>query len=167
MRISPCLYGTAIDSARRRHDFSYIGQKVLKMRKSMVLGLAGLSLLGGCASMEQRMGWAAPPPPPDTVVFFKPQTAVLDQPALAIISNAAAKAQAAPSEPITVIGAADSIGAAADNEKLSIARAQAVANTLEADGVAASRITVSGVGETAAPAPGHQFARRVLIHMGS
>jgi OOP family OmpA-OmpF porin len=131
------------------------------MRKSLSLPLFLVAATSGCAMLA-----SSPPPPPDTVVFFQPQTAVLDAPALHIIASAAATAQAEPDAPISVTGAADTVGALKDNEKLSIARAQAVANTLEADGVAASRITVRGMGETAAPAPGMQFARRVLIHIG-
>jgi len=132
------------------------------MRKSLSLPLFFVAATSGCAMLAS----SPPPPPPDTVVFFQPQIAVLDAPALHIIASAAATAQAEPDAPITVTGAADTVGALKDNEKLSIARAQAVANTLEADGVAASRITVRGMGETSAPAPGMQFARRVLIHIG-
>jgi OOP family OmpA-OmpF porin len=116
----------------------------------------------GCTMMA-----SSAPPPPDTVVFFQPQTAVLDAPALHIIASAAATAQTEPDAPITITGAADTVGALKDNEKLSIERAQAVANTLEADGVAASRITVRGVGEMSSPAPGMQFSRRVMIHIGA
>ncbi len=124
--------------------------------------------LTGCATMnnmEVQMGWRAPQTP-DTVVFFQPQTAVLDQPALHNIATAAAKAQAAPSAAITITGSADNIGTPAANDTLSVARAQAVANTMEADGIPASRITIAGLGQTPAPQPGLQFARRAIIHIG-
>jgi OOP family OmpA-OmpF porin len=52
-----------------------------------------------------------------------------------------------PQSTVEVVGYTDSTGAAAYNQKLSEKRAQAVANELEAQGIDASRITVSGQGE--------------------
>tara|TARA_Y100001956_G_scaffold69653_1_gene73085 strand:+ start:2530 stop:3498 length:969 start_codon:yes stop_codon:yes gene_type:complete len=52
-----------------------------------------------------------------------------------------------PQANVEVVGYTDSTGAAAYNQKLSEKRAKAVADELEAQGIDASRITVSGQGE--------------------
>jgi len=132
-----------------------------------IIPLTALTL-AGCATInnaEVRMGWRAPPSP-DTVVFFQPYSAALDQPALNLIATAAGKAQAQPNAPITITGSADNVGTPTANNTLSVARAQAVANTLESDGIPATRIAITGLGITPAPQPGLQFARRAIIHIG-
>jgi OOP family OmpA-OmpF porin len=52
-----------------------------------------------------------------------------------------------PQANVEVVGYTDTSGAASYNQKLSEKRAQSVANALEAEGIDASRITVSGQGE--------------------
>ena len=49
---------------------------------------------------------------------------------------------------MSVDGHTDSIGSDAYNQKLSVRRAQAVADYLEKGGIAASRMTVKGFGES-------------------
>ncbi|WP_159738173.1 OmpA family protein [Vibrio atypicus] len=53
-----------------------------------------------------------------------------------------------PQANVEVVGYTDTSGAASYNQKLSEKRAQSVANALEAEGIDASRITVSGQGES-------------------
>jgi outer membrane protein OmpA-like peptidoglycan-associated protein len=53
-----------------------------------------------------------------------------------------------PAGRITVEGHTDNVGADADNQRLSEARAQAVVRWLTQRGVPASRITAQGLGET-------------------
>ncbi len=114
------------------------------------------------------MGGGQGPTSPATPVFFQPFSAALDQPALTIIAAAAKAANAEPDAPITVTGAADSVGGSKANELLSETRAQVVADALVSDGVAQSRITVTGIGEATTPTTGAaaQFSRRALIQIG-
>ncbi len=131
---------------------------------SMLAGILGV--FSGCATLSPPAQTG--PETPATVVFFQPFSAALDAPALAAIATAASQANAAPDQPVLVTGAADTVGSKKANALLSRTRAQVVADTLEADGVAPSRIRVKGIGETTAPGtnlPG-QFDRRALIQIG-
>jgi len=142
------------------------------MRKFLrISGLAGvlggaLGGLGGCAAL------LTPPPPapaiPATPIFFQSFSANLDAPALTAIAAAARQAQADPAAPITVVGAADTIGSAKANRLLSETRAQVVADALESDGIPAARIRTQGLGETTTPGSTlpTQFSRRALIRIG-
>ncbi|MBU6419995.1 MAG: OmpA family protein [Proteobacteria bacterium] len=134
------------------------------MKKLLILGI--LMGLGGCASLDAPSG----PPPPATPVFFQPFSAALDQAALNAIATAAQAANAQPDAPVTVIGAADSVGSVKANEYLSETRAQVVADQLAADGVAQSRLRIRarGIIQPTLEAPGTpvQAARRVLIEIG-
>lgn len=131
-----------------------------------ILIISALAALGGCASMEAPPG----PPLPATPVFFQPFSAALDEPALNAIANAAKAANAQPDAPVTVIGAADSVGSVLANKYLSETRAQVVADQLAADGVAQDRLHIQARGiiypsNTATGTP-VQAARRVLIEIG-
>ncbi len=134
------------------------------MKKLLIVSM--LAGLGGCASMDAPSG----PPPPATPVFFQPFSAALDQPALNTIAAVAKAANAQPDAPVTVIGAADSVGSELANKYLSETRAQVVADQLVADGVAQERLRIHARGliQSANVAPGApaQVARRVLIEVG-
>ncbi|HTQ72641.1 MAG TPA: OmpA family protein [Acidocella sp.] len=134
------------------------------MKKLLFVSL--LAGLGGCASLQAPPG----PPPPASPVFFQPFSAAFDQPALVTIASVAKAANAQPDEPVTVIGAADSVGGALANKYLSETRAQVVADQLVADGVAQDRLRIHARGtiQSAQVAPGApaQAARRVLIIIG-
>ncbi len=135
------------------------------MRKILVISvLCGLS--GGCAMLPGAR--PAPLTVPDIPVFFQPFSAALDQPALNTIATAAKFAGNYPDAPILVVGAADTVGGTKANELLSETRAQVVADQLVADGVAQSRITEKGLGETTTPGSAlpTQFSRRALIRIG-
>jgi outer membrane protein OmpA-like peptidoglycan-associated protein len=133
------------------------------MKKLLILGI--LTGLGGCAFFEAPPG----PPPPATPVFFQPFSAALDQAALNAIATAARAANAQPDAPVTVIGAADSVGSVKANKYLSETRAQVVADQLVADGVAQSRLRIRARGsiQPTLETPGTpvQAARRVLIEI--
>jgi len=103
-------------------------------------------------------------------VFFQPWSAAIDAAASQTIAAAARAALADPAAPVSVTGAADTVGSALANKYMSETRAQVIADALVADGVAASRIEVRATGATSAPgvAPASyaQFSRRVLIQVG-
>ncbi len=113
--------------------------------------------------------FGGPPPAtsPDTPVFFQPFSTSLDAAAISAIASAAAAANQAPDAPVTVVGAADSIGSTDANKALSHQRAEVVAAQLEADGVPAARIHAYGIGEAGAPGNEAQVNRRVLIRIGN
>lgn len=134
------------------------------MKKLLILGI--LAGLGGCASMLAPSG----PPLSTTPVFFQSFSAALDQSALDSIAGAAKAAAANPDAPVTVVGAADSVGSAKANQYLSETRAQVVADQLVSDGVAQDRLRIHARGTIqptfAASGTPVQGARRVLIEIG-
>ena len=121
--------------------------------RRLVLGL-GLLALSACAQQT----------PPDRIfaVFFNDFSSNLDPTAMAIVSNAADIAKRFPKYPVKVSGYADRAGSAQADIDLSRARADAVANLLQQDGVAASRITRTAVGTPPNSQPGVE-RRRVEI----
>ncbi len=139
------------------------------MRKFLVISMlcAVAGPLAGCADFP-GLGGGQGATSPATPVFFQPFSAALDQPALTVIAAAAKAANAEPGVPVKVTGAADSVGGSKANELLSETRAQVVADALVTDGVAQSRITVTGIGEATTPTTGAaaQFSRRALIQIG-
>lgn len=114
---------------------------------------------------------AATAGPRSFAVFFQPWSAAISETASHTIAAAAKAASADPAAPVTVIGAADTVGSALANKYMSETRAQVVLDALVADGVAASRIEVSAIGAANAPgaAPGSyaQYSRRVLVQVGN
>lgn len=106
--------------------------------------------------------------PPSTPVFFKPNSAVLDQAAQKTITLVAQAAAAKPGAPVTVVGTTEDKGDTGYTNALSEQRAQAVAAQLVADGVEKSRLRVYGSGAVDKPhgLNKSQGARRVLISIG-
>jgi outer membrane protein OmpA-like peptidoglycan-associated protein len=127
------------------------------MRRLLCLAL--LFGLAGCAGLP-FFGH------PRYVVFFKPNSSSLDQPAQTVVASAARAAKNNPLMKITVTGAADTDGNTPDNIRLSDARASAVATALIADGVAAGRVRAEGLGEVGSPPASEQASRRAIIHFG-
>ena len=102
---------------------------------------------------------------PQTVVFFTPWSALVDDAAGQAISTAAQQAKASAGASVVVTGYADTTGSAAANRLLSMTRAQVVVDALEADGVAATRIRRKAAGRT--PAVNTTLeSRRVTIAIG-
>ena len=131
------------------------------MKRIVAIGL--LATLGGCTAWE-----SAPTPPPSTPIFFKPQSAELDQNAVLAIAVVAKAANALPDAPVIVVGTSENKGDVALSEAISEKRAQTVAAQLEADGVDKARMRVYGAGAVDMP-KGLNFAqgsRRVLISIG-
>ena len=94
--------------------------------------LAGTIVL--CASCAQQ---------PGMVIFFKRDSADLDDAARGIVQQASVAARASPSGAVTVLGfASPETGTAESNKTLAQARAQSVADALVADGVPQARIRV-------------------------
>jgi outer membrane protein OmpA-like peptidoglycan-associated protein len=98
------------------------------------------------------------------LVYFQERSAQLDPPARSLIAEAAQRANADPTAPVTVAGYTDSAGSPPADVLLSQQRAQAVADALTADGVAANRLTRKGRGQTGGD-PG-LASRRVEITIG-
>ena len=121
------------------------------MRRTMI----GLSLLALSACAQQV---------PDRIfpVFFIGYSANLDPTAMSIVGNAAEAAKRFPKFPVRVTGYADRVGTPQQEVDLSRARADAVANLLQQDGVDPGRITRSAVGTPPNSEPGVE-RRRVEI----
>lgn len=100
-----------------------------------------------------------------SVVFFRSWSARLSPAALAVIAGAAQKALADRTAPVGVIGAADPSGSAEANRLLARLRAQVVKDALMQDGVAATRITVHGLGAVPFSQSGIE-SRRAIISVG-
>ncbi|WP_067556419.1 OmpA family protein [Oceanibaculum pacificum] len=110
---------------------------------------------------------ATPAPSGPYTVLFAFDSAQLTPDGLRMVRNAATAARNQ-NLPIGVIGHADASGPNDYNMRLSIRRAESVRDALVADGIAASRITTSGQGESdlAVPTPDgvrEQANRRVVI----
>jgi outer membrane protein OmpA-like peptidoglycan-associated protein len=82
------------------------------------------------------------------VVFFQERSAQLDRQAQSVVSGAAARANTNPASSVKVLGYTDSAGSPAADVALSQQRAQAVADALVTDGVAANRLVREGRGQT-------------------
>ena len=121
---------------------------------------ACLLALGACAAQP-----AAPGPMQKFVVFFSEWSAGLDQPAVGVITAAAAAAKQMPNAPVTVVGYADPAGSSQANLYMSRTRAQVVTDQLVQDGVPAALIRHAGRGPTDFTASS-QESRRVEIDVG-
>ncbi len=117
--------------------------------------VTGLALLALSACAQQ---------PPDQVfpVFFNDFSSGLDSTGIAIVANAADVAKKFPRLAVKVTGYADSAGSAQADIDISRARADAVANLLQRDGVDPARISRSAVGTPPNSQPGVE-RRRVEI----
>jgi len=114
-----------------------------------------LSLLGACQSA----------PPERTVVFFTPNSIAMEPDAEALVRQAAAKAQATPRAPVSVLGFASPVGDSEANRALSRARAETVAATLASAGVPRERIGIRSRGSVPYEDTA-QESRRVEIVIG-
>ncbi len=104
------------------------------------------------------------PSGPHYVVFFQERSVQLDAPARDVVARAAKRARADPAAPVEVSGYTDTGGNPGANLVLSQERAQAVADALVANGVAANRLERKGHGQTGRD-PG-VASRRVEITVG-
>jgi len=105
------------------------------------------------------------PSSPPYLVYFQERSAQLDPEARNLIALAARRANDVPATPVDVIGYTDSAGAPQADVLLSQQRAQAVADALVANGVAANRLVRVGRGQTGSD-PG-VASRRVEITVGN
>ncbi len=85
------------------------------------------------------------------VVYFQTGSSTLDQDAIRQLNWFVDKMKPYPQANFLVQGFADSTGAEAKNQELSVARAQAVASYLNGQGIAMPRMNVQGFG-TSSPA---------------
>ena len=113
------------------------------MRRLFLASLAALPLLAACTAPEVKS-------PAARVVFFNQDDATLDDPAKAVIAEAAEVAKRHLSTTVRVAGFSDPqpTPVAGGNTGLSSLRARAVADQLRADGVAPARIILQPRGAT-------------------
>ena len=132
------------------------------MCRSTWLALVAIPVLGlsGCADLPFLHSQSR------YVVFFQPNSAALRAPGRTVIAHAAHAAANNPRAPVTVVGAADSLGNTPDNIKLSNARAAAVAAQLIADGVSSTRVAAEGLGPVGSPPVSEQASRTATITIG-
>lgn len=102
------------------------------------------------------------------VVYFPVGSAVLDGDGLRQLAWFADKMKPYPQANFLVQGFADATGAEEKNQQLSVQRAQAVAQALEGQGIAPSRMNVQGFGTASAAASnattqGRRDNRRVEV----
>lgn len=123
----------------------------------------GLVLLLSCAAIGTA--GAADPPPQKFVVFFQEWSAAIDDPAQAVIAEAADWVKAHPGNVARISGFASPNGSRKANVLLADLRAQVVVDQLVTDGVDAKRVQQRGRG----PVPfalTAQESRRVEISVG-
>jgi len=146
----------------------------------------GLSLMYAFKAPEEAppppppppMAKPAPPPPPPVVkkqivlraVNFDFDKATLRPDAMPVLDEAVRILKAEPNTSIVVVGHTDSIGTEQYNMKLSERRANTVRDYLVKHGIAASRITAEGMGESKPvasndTADGRAQNRRVELHV--
>ncbi len=113
----------------------------MRRRAFALAGLLPAAFLAACAADPREL--VGQPP---RVVFFEMDSVELDEPALAVLANAARLSRRHPEVPVQVRGFAGPAGGQAFNQELSRRRAQHVADELTKRGVPASRITVIGRG---------------------
>ncbi len=155
------------------------------MYRTLVPALLGAALLSACSANQTKIAAAPDIAPyvstrdadrieyavPNHLLFATDSAEVLPagHKILEAIAGAAKRRGAAP---IEVNGYADTTGRKAYNQKLSEARAQAVASGLASNGVDAARIKPQGFGETelAVPTPDsvdEAKNRRVVVRIAS
>jgi OmpA-OmpF porin, OOP family len=120
------------------------------MRRVFLLCL--LLTVSACAHETPPPAAAAPPPPPpppehNFTVFFDWNKADITPDAQKIVEAAAATFKAGPPVPVQVIGHTDTSGSPEYNQKLSVRRADNVANALAGAGLPRSAMNVTGVGQ--------------------
>jgi hypothetical protein len=124
------------------------------------LVLAGIGL-AGCAELPFMHPQRA------YIVFFAPFKTNLNPPGIAVVAQAAHEAKIDLLSPVTITGAADTVGSTPANIALSNERAAAVAAQLVADGIAPARITTRGIGPVGSPPDSKQAARTATITIGT
>lgn len=106
---------------------------------------------------------AASSPGASFIVFYTPFSGNLGPDATAVVADATKAALAAPGRRVYVLGYADSIGTPETNRTLTRLRAEVVRDTMVANGIPASRITLQPKGAQGGD-PGVE-SRRVEIEL--
>lgn len=104
------------------------------------------------ASVQAKFGRllaARPQPPRSFMLYFKAGSNDLEEASLSTLDDLKQDAQERTAPEIRVIGHTDTVGSEADNDALSQARAEAIANQLNNWGVVAASIEAVGRGERA------------------
>lgn len=124
--------------------------------------------IGKCVDAYNRMQFVPPPPPPPPpppvpdeqcsqpiagIVFFEWDSAVPPADANQTLASVVNNMESCGWSGLTVTGHTDRSGSDAYNDRLSVRRANAVADLLEAGGIARSALEVSGRGESEPKVP--------------
>ena len=126
------------------------------IRQLAAAAALGLTLAGAaCAPMVT--------PENSFIVFYTPNSANLGPDAMTVVADATKAALAAPGRQVLVLGYTDNKGSPEANLTLSRLRVQVVRDTLVADGVPASRISIRPKGAQGGD-PGVE-SRRVEIEL--
>jgi len=138
------------DAARAQTDFDcwMLNSSVEQQRGAA--GQCRASFGNSIARLESELRPPAPPPPPvsNYTVYFDFDSWALSGEQLTVLQQAIATARAGGQSRITIVGHTDTAGSAAYNQRLSVKRANVVADTLVDMGARREAIQVSGVGET-------------------
>ena len=125
------------------------------MYKPLLATACAALLLAACGDRTQAVVAASSPDTPQParnfMLFFGNDRATVTPESQAVIQEAARAAKTSPNARITVAGNADTFGASAYNRALSQRRAEAVRDTLVADGINPTTIAVVGHGEDELP----------------
>jgi outer membrane protein OmpA-like peptidoglycan-associated protein len=124
------------------------------MRKSVMVTVALLAIVGGgCAAKHKQPPTAAAPAPGTKVaeivgLGFEPGKAKLTDAGRAQVHQAVRMLQEHPNLKVAIEGHTDGKGGKAFNQSLSERRAQAVGKQIVAEGIPAARVTTRGFGES-------------------
>lgn len=165
--------GTGVVIALSRGTIKLTGTVSSQAVKDAVIAAAGTVVRGSSAVVDDLQVATPQPPPPSpqevqgrlaalAPVTFQRGSAVLTAEGSATIAQAAAILAANPALSIRIEGHTDSSGGEAANLALSQARAQAVVAALRAAGVAATRLTSTGFGESRPKVPDTTEANRTI-----
>ncbi len=130
-----------------------------KLRPATFMPILALAaLLAGCAAQTAPTSDAVitPPPPGERThyqVFFKSDSAALDEEAQAVVASIASVVAKDKTMSVRVIGKTDRVGAPPVNMALSKRRTEVVLDALVAAGMPTARIDWGWTGERGAPVP--------------
>jgi OOP family OmpA-OmpF porin len=138
------------DAARAQTDYDCW---MLNSSVEQQLGAAGqcrASFGNSIVRLENELRPPPPPPPPvsNYTVYFDFDSWSLSGEQLTVLQQAIATARAGGQSRITIVGHTDTAGSAGYNQRLSVKRANVVAEALVSMGARREAIEVSGVGET-------------------
>ena len=138
-----------VDAARAQTDFDcWMLNNTVEAQRGAA-GQCRASFGNSIVRLENELRPPAPPPAPvaNYTVYFDFDSWTISGEQLTVLQQAIATARAGGQSRITIVGHTDTSGSAAYNQRLSVKRANVVAETLVDMGARREAIEVSGVGE--------------------